>query len=125
MVEVSFKKSNGRLLYTALFVYGRTLRVCQRQGVRIQIHFKFKSVQAEESLCLGTLFAVSQSHTCFTSEEEIPLRPGLVCSVTVAWEEANTWRSPVHHDTAKRAIVGQVTNPRYHVLGEEVHEIIL
>lgn len=91
----------------------------------MQIRFKFKSIQAGESLCLSTLFTVSAKPHVFHSEQGIPLRPGPMCSATVVWEEANTCKSPVHHDTAKRAIVGQVTNPRHHVPGEEVHEIIL
>lgn len=107
-----------------LFMEGRS--ACVR-GKGSEYRFTSSSSPSRQGkVCALVLCSLSvQSRTCFTFEEEIPLRPGLVCSVTVAWEEANTWRSPVHHDTAKCAIVGQVTNPRYHVLGEEVHEIIL
>lgn len=54
--------------------------------------------------------------------EHLRLEPTV--SATVAWEEADTWKSPVHHDTAKHAIVGQVTNPEHHLPGEETHEIV-
>lgn len=42
-----------------LFTEGRSLLLCQRPGARMQIHFKFESVQVGEDLCLSPVFAVS------------------------------------------------------------------